>query len=170
VGVMPEEPALLEDPATLEELAMPGEPKPPAPRALTAEALLSVLLEVFRERGVARLPTEELAAALAERGGWTITSTKLTRTLTPCGVRPRQYRVRGRRVWGYLAADLAAALDSGRAAEIHDAAPPRKAQGAGLSTESRGAKAPEPPVPAAPEIDLAQEWGLRLAMAAVRRW
>jgi hypothetical protein len=92
-------------------------PKPGDCPEFTAAALLPVLIEVFRERAVDRLRTEEVVAALGERLGRPVTANRLARTLKPCGVTPRQFRLSGRRVWGYLAADLAEAQGAGPAAE-----------------------------------------------------
>ena len=97
-------------------------PKPTA-HPEPAEALLPVLIELFRDRGVDRMAIEVIVAALAELGR-PITATKLTRTLKPLGAAPRQFRLSGRRVWGYLAADLAEAQGAGPAAEGCDVALP----------------------------------------------
>jgi hypothetical protein len=131
-------------------------PEPPARSEPTAAALLPVLIELFRERAADRLATEAVVAALGERLGRPITANRLTRVLGPCGVRPRQFRLQGVRVWGYLLSDLA---------EPCDAAPPREAQSAGLSGGSRDAE-----IRAGGDgRDAAAEWGLHLAMHAARR-
>jgi hypothetical protein len=134
-------------------------PKPSAMPEPTAAALLLELLELFRERGADRLPTEEAVAALGARLGRPITANRLARTLKPHGAVPRQFRLAGRRVWGYLLADLAGGRD------------------AALPVEKRDAGVVTPPAPAAPEpsvriaaadrLDAEQEWAMRLAMAAV---
>jgi hypothetical protein len=55
----------------------------PAPRDQSqpdpAEALLGALIELFRERAVDRLATEEIVAALAERLGRPVTANRLAR-------------------------------------------------------------------------------------------
>jgi hypothetical protein len=101
----------------------------PAPRDQSepdaaAEALLRALIEVFRERGVDRLPTEEVVAALGKRLGRPISANRVARSLKPYGVRPRQFRIGGRRVWGYLLADLLEGPAAGLSVESCDANPP----------------------------------------------
>jgi hypothetical protein len=120
-----------------------------------AEALRLELLELFRERGVDRMATEAIVAALGEKQGRPITANRLARTLKPCGIAPRQFRLQGVRVWGYLAADLA---------ESRDAALPREGQGGGLSEESCDAESRA----GGDGRDAAGEWGLHLAMYAGR--
>jgi hypothetical protein len=126
---------------------------------LTTAALLLELLELFRERGVDRLPTEEIVAALGERLGRTITAHRLARTLKPLGVAPRQFRLHGRQRWGYLLADVT---------ESRDAALSLESQSAGPSAESRNA-APPAGRRDADRAGAEQEWATRLAMARLGR-
>jgi hypothetical protein len=120
-------------------------PEPPSRPGPTTAALLRELRDLLRGRGVGRLPTEEVVAALAGRPGGPVTANRLGRMLRPHGVAPRQYRTpgSGRRVWGYLLADLP---------ESRDTAPP------GESRDSADRLAAE------------QEWASRMAMAAACRW
>jgi Protein of unknown function (DUF3631) len=104
----------------------------------TAAELLPVLRTLFRERGVDRLPTDEVVAALGERLGRPITANRLARTLKPHGVAPRQFRIQGRRAWGYCLRDLV---------ERRDADPP---------VERRDTD----------RLDAEREWATRVAMAA----
>jgi hypothetical protein len=119
-----------------------------------AAALVLELLELFRERGAERLPTEEIVAALAERRGRPITAHRLARMLKPYGVAPRQFRMpgSGRRAWGYRLSDLA---------EIRDAEP--------SASETSGS---DPPVESrdADRLDPAHEWCLRVAMMRRGGW
>jgi len=124
-------------------------PKPSAMPEPTAVELRLELLELFRERGVDRLPTEEVVAALAARLGRPVTANRLARTLKPHGVAPRQFRVQGRRVWGYCARDLA---------ESRDADPP------GESRDVGSERAPD----RIGHLGAEQEWATRVAMAAGR--
>jgi Protein of unknown function (DUF3631) len=112
-----------------------------------AEALLRDLRALFRGRGVDRLATAEIVAALGARLGRPLTAHRLARMLKPHGVAPRQFRMpgsgpcvrtrsSGRRAWGYRLHDLA---------ERRDAAPP---------VESRDAD----------RLDAEQEWASRVAM------
>jgi hypothetical protein len=148
----------------------PGDRPEPADKAL-----LPALIELFRGRGVDRLPTEEVVAALAERLGRPITATRLARTLGPQGVAPRQYRASGQRVRGYLLADLAESRDAALSGEnLSD-----ESCGSDLSGETRDAEAAverhaaavaAPPVPNSfDRLDAEQEWATRLAMAAMGR-
>jgi hypothetical protein len=61
---------------------------PHQPAVTDAEALRRELRALFRERGIDRLPTEEVVEALVERLGRPITATRLARTLGPHGVGP----------------------------------------------------------------------------------
>jgi hypothetical protein len=134
-------------------------PDDPACVPPTAAALLHALRGVFRDHGAARLPTEAVVAALAARLGQPITATRVTRTLKPLGVEPRQFRIAGRRAWGYCLSDL------GAPAESRDGA---------AAGESRDTPAALTPVAAAPEpvgkgaardpTDAAEEWNWRLAL------
>jgi hypothetical protein len=130
---------------------------------VTAETLLIEMIAVFHERGVDRLPTDEIVEALAARGR-KITANRLARTLKPHGVKPRQFRIQGERRWGYLLADLAGG---------QDAALPQKDHGAGLSVES-GDAAPAAGIrdagirDGAGGRDAAGEWAVLLAMHAGR--
>jgi hypothetical protein len=89
-----------------------------------APALLHALHDLLRGRGVDRLPTEAVVAALGERLGGPITATWLARTLGPYGVAPRQFRMpgSGRRAWGYCLSDLAEGPAAGLSGESCDAA------------------------------------------------
>jgi hypothetical protein len=152
-------------------------PDPRAQSELIAEALLGTLIEVFRGRGVDRLATPEAVAALAERLGRPVTANRLARTLGPAGVKRRQFRIGGRRVWGYAVGDLAGALVK------NTPMPASKAPVAFRNEGGAGAAVVvEPPVPAAvatpePSVgvvvqghqDAEREWSWRLALAAVGR-
>jgi hypothetical protein len=123
----------------------------------TGEALLRELREVFRSRGVDRLATETIVAALVERQGRPITAHRLARMLKPYGVAPRQFRMpgSGRRVWGYLLSDLAESQGADLSAESRDAAPPAERRDAELSA---GVAARDPEA----------EWALHVVMHAAR--
>jgi Protein of unknown function (DUF3631) len=121
-------------------------PKPIALPEPTAAALLPELLELFREHGVDRLPTDEAVAALGARLGRPITANRLARTLKPYGIVPRQFRLQGRRAWGYLLSDLAEGRDAAPLAERRDAE-------LGAGGDGR---------------DAAGEWALHVAMHAGR--
>jgi hypothetical protein len=69
--------------------------------------LLLALRALFHGRGVDRLPTEAVVAALGERLGRPVTAHRVALALKPHGVAPRQFRLAGRRVWGYCLSDLA---------------------------------------------------------------
>jgi hypothetical protein len=122
-------------------------PKPIALPEPTAAALLPALIDLFRGRGVDRLPTEEVVAALGARLGRPITANRLARTLKPCGIGPRQFRMQGRRAWGYYARDFAESRDAEPSVESRDAGSERAPDRVG-------------------HLDPEQEWATRVAMAA----
>jgi hypothetical protein len=137
-------------------------PEPTARPEPTAEALLPALRALFRERGVDRLGTPEIVAALSACLGRPITAHRLARTLGPVGVRPRQFRIAGRPTWGYLASDLP---------EGRDAAPPVERRDAGVVEPlvPEAVAAPEPGIGIAGQdhLDAEREWSWRVALSAM---
>jgi hypothetical protein len=130
-------------------------PEPIALSELTAAALLPELLELFREHGVDRLPTEVIVEALGARLGRPITAHQLARTLKPSGIGPRQFRIQGRRAWGYCLSDLAESRDASLSGESRDAGPLAESRDAEICA---GGDARDP----------AAEWALHVAIAGAR--
>ena len=75
-------------------------PCPPAARKPGVD-LYAKVVAIFDERGMERLSSEAVCAALLKRHGVLISKNSLARQLRPRGIQPKPLRIAGRVIRGY---------------------------------------------------------------------